>query len=368
MNRVQRLLKPVIASVLCAGLAYFAGCAGGTEAGNPTIAGGTETGNPTSAKVRGRVVDSAGTPQESVLVRLLPSSYNPVTNAIAPDSMTALTDSAGGFEINITQTNYYRLTGLHALNRTQILRTSIAVLDSGVVESGTDTLSRPGAVNAYLSPSNLTANGFLYVPGTRISVRVAGAGFTLLDSVPAGRLSVAYYDASSGGSRFPGNGYMGIEVLPGDTVSIADDPPVQADSGVTVSGNGRSISYAMFQFVPINFMGTPFITLLSMAGPDTLGIVLYEMSAPGGTVDFGDSLFMLFGSIDSMRYAFYNKEIDSLNPTGFVSGGLLFSAFDTSTVISGSFLGGSSLLGVDLADSSIFPCSIRGTFSATRVP
>lgn len=362
---LKKRLFPLLAPALCAGFLHFSGCAGGTESGNPTLAGGTETGNPTAAKVRGRVVDSTGTPKESVSVRLLPVSYNPVIGAIAPDSMTALTDSAGHYEIAITITNYYRLTGLDPASRAQVFRSSIAVLDSGVIQAGIDTLAAPGAISATLSPATVTGLGYLYVPGTSIAVKVLQPGVILMDSVPAGRMPVLYYDSLARIANSPGQEYRNVAVVSGDTVLIRDDAPVTG--GVTVTGVPGSITYSTFDFVPLNFMGIPFISILSMNGPDTLAIVLYSMFQPNSTVDLrADSVFFLAGSLDSLRFAFYNTEADSLNPTGFISGGFLFTAFDTGSVISGTFLSGSTLIGINRTDTSKFPMTVTGSFTANR--
>jgi hypothetical protein len=188
----------------------------------------------------------------------------------------------------------------------------------------------------------------------------------MLDSVPAGQVNLLYYDSSAQSSIILGINYLNVEVLPADTTVVGDTTAAQ--EVVHISGGGRSIDYSNLEFVTLDFFGIPFTTMLAYSGPDTMAIVLYIIPQLDTPVDFSDTNLVIAASLDSLQYAFYNIEVDSLNPTGFIQGSVTFTAFDTGQVITGFFADSSTLLGVNTADTSKFQSTISGSFRATRIP
>jgi photosystem II stability/assembly factor-like uncharacterized protein len=164
------------------------------EGGGPT-AGGTETGNPTVlAKVRGVVVDSSGTPQKNVIMELLPASFNPVDNTSYPDTVVDVTDINGYYDIQADlDSGLYVLNGNQFGSQGKIIRKGIGVYDTVPIDMGIDTLQAAGPVSITIPDSLFVSGGYLYMPGTRISVPVDSPGVVTVDSVIPNLLDLVYY-------------------------------------------------------------------------------------------------------------------------------------------------------------------------------
>jgi hypothetical protein len=345
-------------------LTGYHGCAGGTETGNPT-AGGTETGNPTLAKAFGILVDTAGRPQSDADVRLLPSGYNPVFQSIPADSLAALTDTNGYYEFEDLAAGTYTMTAKHPISGLKTIHSAIAVKDSGDHYLGVDTMIPPGVINAEISPSAFSDNSYLFVPGTDIYIYVPAPGTLFVDSVPAGFVDLLLYNFSADDTLLINDQFKDIQVNTEDTTVVTDTGTTL--QGVRIWGNGLSIEYTKFEFYTLDFFGIPWTFVLGANGPDTMLINTFYMLPENTPIPLSDTTVQVAASLDSVRYASYNMEIDSLNPTGYISGTITFTAFDTAMTIAGEFSSGATLLGVNMADSSTFQLSITGSFTATKI-
>lgn len=157
------------------------------------IAGGSsDHGN---ANVIGTVYDTLGAVVEGVSLRLLPENYNPAKPDHSLDSLTAITDSTGIFELYNVPSGTYCLIGEHSSGQLRLFEKPVAV-DSGSINSVHAVLYRPGKiiipVNYAIIPVNKRV--IVYLPGTDVLKEFQSNIQTIyIDSVPTGRFTLKGY-------------------------------------------------------------------------------------------------------------------------------------------------------------------------------
>jgi len=165
----------------------------------PTIAGGGGT-DVSNAKVSGIIVKADGTPADHAQVMIIAASYDPLSGASVPDSLTDTTDSSGVFTFTRVDSGTYNVQAMFAAEKTSALATGIHVAGDSIALP-VATLQKPGSLTVML-PQNIDAvNGYVYFPGTQIGARLNGlAGYVVLGSVPSGKIPPLYYCTVNGTS------------------------------------------------------------------------------------------------------------------------------------------------------------------------
>jgi hypothetical protein len=178
--------------------------------------GGSEAGN---ARISGMVLDKQGAPAGNVIVRIMPSDFDPVKDAPVADSFIDTTTADGVFRFNVTNGRMYTIQAVHKVSR---LRALIASVEAGKTDDtvAVCALKPPGAVKVML-PSGIDAEfGYLYVPGTTVHAFPNNtSGYAMLDSIPAGVVpSISYSSTKTAASVII---RQNVDVLPESIVTIS---------------------------------------------------------------------------------------------------------------------------------------------------
>jgi hypothetical protein len=161
----------------------------------PNLAGDTsETGN---TFIAGSVSLPSGQPAANTQVILLSRTYNPVVDGQVPESCIDTTNALGEYRFTNQGKGNYSIQGVQIDQRTRFLINTItAQSDTTIVPRAMVQIS--GVIKVLLNDSTDKTNGYLYIPGTTISVFLGdNVGFALLDSVPAGLIEGVYYNAKN---------------------------------------------------------------------------------------------------------------------------------------------------------------------------
>ncbi len=205
----MRWLMPVACAALSCGMLQWYSCS------PDSLGGGTSTSE--NGRVAGIVVDSAGVPATRTQVELFPADFDPVRNNDTVHVDT--TDDSGNYLFTGVEQGTYTVSCVHLSVRTRAFRSGIEVHGDTVKLSG-DTLRKPGSIEIALPDTVDTVSGYMYIPGTGISVGLSGArgAYVVLDSVPAGDIpAIAYASTASAHSSVL---QEGITVLPEDTARV----------------------------------------------------------------------------------------------------------------------------------------------------
>jgi hypothetical protein len=177
----------------------------------------TQGGGGSEVEVVGCIISDDGKPAPGTQVKLIPQDYNAETMSGIGGSLIDTSDSHGFYAFKIPK-GIYNMQALQLSQRTRLLITGIdAENDTTIVN--TASLQRPGAIRLFL-PTGLSADGYVYVPGTEIAVPFTKDNTDLLlDSIPAAtvpeiRLVIKGDTTSSSKSN--------VVVSPGDTTTIAN--------------------------------------------------------------------------------------------------------------------------------------------------
>lgn len=180
LNRIF-LLK--IGMMAISALLFFSAC----TSLQPEMAGSvTEGGN-----VSGRIVDSTGHNAPGVLVQLIPMQYNPVAGGALSASYYDTSADDGTYSFREIGPGSYNMMALQIEKRTRAMANQILVEDSATIVP--ITLQHAGAITIALPSTVDTVNGYVYIPGTTISVPVKSRNPLLIDSLPAGNIPAVYY-------------------------------------------------------------------------------------------------------------------------------------------------------------------------------
>jgi ligand-binding sensor domain-containing protein len=163
---------------------------------NPSsVAGGTDIGNP--GTVAGVLVDTTGKPQANVTARLLPADFNPVLDTGTSLRHVDTTDAAGRYEFRGLPAGVYTLTSVNVVSGAGLLIDSVRLGDKQGINLHTDTLRPTTSLKVTIPDSLFSANSYLFVPGTQLSVAVNAPGTVDLGLVPANAARISYYSAAA---------------------------------------------------------------------------------------------------------------------------------------------------------------------------
>jgi hypothetical protein len=182
---------------------------------NPDLTGTTSG---TEAKIAcGTIVQEDGSVAAYANVQLIPADYNPVSDPPLSDSSYGVTDADGKYELYTSDTGIYNVQSYFD-DGSRLLIRDVHLLDGRTIVP-VNTLRKPGTIRISLPDNADTVNGYLYLPGTDISVSLRGkSGSVTLDSVPAALfLKVCYMTENM---QLPSVLKNDIIVLSGDTTVV----------------------------------------------------------------------------------------------------------------------------------------------------
>ena len=208
---MMRSNNRIAASLLLLAAMLFVRC------GEQLLAGGTsQTGN---GVVLGAVVDSDGEPQRNVIVRLLPSTFDPVASGDVSPALRDTTDSNGTFCFSHVKPGDYRVGGVCLFSQTRSLSAVIRSADD-TVRMVADTLLQPGRIAIRLKPGSYHVGGYCYIPGSFVYTLLGTDSLAVvLDSVPPGTRGPVMC-VSPNGAAPPETLVISVLVSPGATTAI----------------------------------------------------------------------------------------------------------------------------------------------------
>jgi len=175
MKRDQGLLSIFLFTlILITALVMIAGCS------NSLCGGGTRGGNPV---VTGMIIGLDGHAAADVMVSLIPSDYNPVTDSSVILSGLTSTDAEGVFSIEAPDSGTYSVEAVNTHDGSRLLRFNVITAKDSISRLPCDTLHIPGMLKVIVSGST---DGYLFVPGTKLKAFITpGSDTVTIDSVPA---------------------------------------------------------------------------------------------------------------------------------------------------------------------------------------
>ncbi|MBN2036567.1 MAG: DUF2341 domain-containing protein [Chitinispirillaceae bacterium] len=201
---VDRILLPAAACAALCALHCADLSGGGSEAGN--------------ARVIGRVMNAQGSPAGNVMVRVIPSDYDPVKGTMLLDSVLDTTGTDGRYGFTVQKGLTYTIQAVHMTLRTRALVAGVAVGDTDITAPPC-TLNAPGAIKVMLPDGADKTLGYIYLPGTSVLTFLNNAaGFVVLDSVPAGVIPSVSYSSTNGTAAATIR--YDVPVPSGDTVTV----------------------------------------------------------------------------------------------------------------------------------------------------
>lgn len=205
--------RSLIISLLSLGVALFFRCGPA-----PLSSDGGGTDFPNTGTVTGALIASDGKPSSHSKVLLVSSKFNSVTDTSSSLLREDTTNSSGIYRFSLADTGEFTITAVQLEDRTRVIICGIHV-QNDTVRVAPAKMLRPGTIKLTIPDSSVTANGYVYIPGTNISAMISGnKGSVLLDSVPAGIIpSVNYGEAQHAGTKVT---RYNILVSPDDTTDV----------------------------------------------------------------------------------------------------------------------------------------------------
>jgi hypothetical protein len=181
------------------------------------IAGGTDT-ETGGTVVAGSIRKSDGTPAPNTVVALIPTDYNPAADAALPGSLTDTTKADGFYAITVPKKGRYNIQAVNLVSRNRLLLLGVDCEESPV-NVPTGSLTIPGSVRLSLPDVIDAVNGYCYIPGTSLFVRLrAKTDFVDIDSVPTGIMpSIVYGSFNSSAATIL---RYSVAVNTGDTARV----------------------------------------------------------------------------------------------------------------------------------------------------
>jgi hypothetical protein len=222
--------------------------------------------------VTGTIVKQNGEPAAGAVVRLVPSSYNPLEDTALPDSLMDITNAGGVYLFAGVNTGAYRIEALDLNDGARLISGDIeAANDTTVVPE--DTLKQPGKVVFHFPEDFPGGEGFIVIPGTGIYTVVdslaLAAGYVLLHQVPEGMYAVISHVAGTDISQ--ADSLAGdIEVLPGGTTIISPYYGWRYRTRLTInaSATGADISDDLVNFPLLVRLTSSSFTIFENADSD----------------------------------------------------------------------------------------------------
>jgi hypothetical protein len=139
--------------------------------------------------ITGRILTESGEPAPSVVVRLIPESFNPLEGNPVPDSLMNFTDAGGYYSFVGIDLGRYSVEAVDIYsNNTALIRNVEASEDTTVVPAA--VLKPPGTLSIYIPDSIAVEGAYIYIPGTAIYRQISTSSMDqriiVMHYVPAG--------------------------------------------------------------------------------------------------------------------------------------------------------------------------------------
>jgi hypothetical protein len=210
---------------------------------DPNLAG---TSSGTEAKIaQGSIIKENGTAAAQARVWIIPSDYNPLVDSLS-DSAIAITNNKGEFELFAPDTGMYNIQANFSDGSCLLIR-EIHVLEKITIVP-VSTLHVPGTLKVKLPSDIDTANGYVYLPGTDLFVRLKGkCDSVTIDSVPASDLITINYSRIN--TTSPQMLQSNVIVHAGNTTFVAlYDWKYSADICFNTTASGAGITTNVYNF------------------------------------------------------------------------------------------------------------------------
>jgi hypothetical protein len=210
---------------------------------DPNLAG---TSSGTEAKIaQGCIIKENGTVAAQARVRILSVNYNPLIDTLS-DSAIATTNEKGEFELFTTDTGLYNIQA-NFIDGTCSMVHEVHILYKITIVP-VSTLHAPGKIKVKLPADFDTSNGYVYLPGTDLFVRIKGkCDSVTIDSVPESDLISINYSRVNSSS--PQTLQRNINVHAGNTTFVAlYDWKYSADINFNTTGSGAGITANVYNF------------------------------------------------------------------------------------------------------------------------
>lgn len=148
---------------------------------DPNLAGTTSG---TEAKIaQGSIIKENGSAAAQARVRIFPVNYNPLVDSPLSDSASATTNDKGEFELFAPDTGVYNIEVNFGDGSCSLIR-EIHIFDK-ITTVPVSTLHVPGTIKVKVPADMDTTNGYVYLPGTDLFVRLkVKCDSVTIDSVP----------------------------------------------------------------------------------------------------------------------------------------------------------------------------------------
>lgn len=176
-------------------------------------------GSETTNGISGNVVTEEGTPAEDAVVKLVPAAFNLTGREPVSDLPVDTTDPGGSYHFTRVSTGLYNIIMRRVDEKTGCRIDSIDFDENDrtlTVPAG--MLTSTAAVKIDFSDAAPDSGSLVFIPGTDISVNVAGADVMVIGDIPEGRIPGIYVlsDTSS-----PTMMHTAIDLMSADTVTIS---------------------------------------------------------------------------------------------------------------------------------------------------
>lgn len=212
------------------------------------IAGGTsEQGNANT--ISGTVYDTLGVGVENVFIRILPKDYNPAENNFSLDSITAITDSNGCFELKHVVKGIYCLSGMNSTGLLYCSKKTI-VIDTTDIDAIETILHEPGYLKVPIDSTIWQGSTIItvYIPGTNIHKTITKEVKVLsFDNVPSETYSLMVYRHLDNKDMELHEDFNRFFVMSGVLMDFSLYP-VKPNGPKTVEKNSTHKFYTMFKY------------------------------------------------------------------------------------------------------------------------
>lgn len=216
-------------------------CAALCLCGSPNYAGGTSSSE--NAKVKGTILDSAGTPAPGARVLLIPAAFNPTEDSAGKNITRDTTDGGGAYSFDSVAPGAYNIQAHNPANGTSLLITGIECRKKDSITVSADTLRLPGTVIIVLGTTTGSLGANVYIPGTTTFESVPAAATSVtLDSVPWGSIPVILIKEQGGATAV--SLVNNVSVSPADTTLLA----LSAKLFINTSATGANIQNPVMHF------------------------------------------------------------------------------------------------------------------------
>lgn len=175
--------------------------------------GGSDIGN---GVIAGIFVMPDGSPALNVSISVQPTTFNPAKDASPPVTRTG---ASGEYEVDSLQPGTYNIEARDPISKAASLITGIVIAANSRITVPIDTLRPPGSIKILTEGIHDAVNGYIYLPGTSVWSSIAADAYTIIDGVPAGTISLIYYDLLTG-TYTPQVLEQNVIVISGDTTDI----------------------------------------------------------------------------------------------------------------------------------------------------